>query len=88
MRVAMIASYTLSRLDAFVEQPRARYQLVVRHRFHSGILPGAMPPLYRYLANLANPLLTAIGRLVFRSVCGDSATCTSVSCSSRDYRRR
>jgi hypothetical protein len=45
MRDAMIASYTLSRLDAFVEQPRASHQLVMGNRFPSGILPGAMPPL-------------------------------------------
>jgi glycosyltransferase involved in cell wall biosynthesis len=61
-------SYDFSRLDAFVEQLRAGYQLVMGNRFRGGILPGAMPPLHRYLGNL---VLTAIGRLFFASACGD-----------------
>jgi glycosyltransferase involved in cell wall biosynthesis len=61
-------SYDFSRLDGFVEQLRAGYQLVMGNRFRGGIRPGAMPPLHRYLGN---PLLTAIGRLFFRSSCGD-----------------
>jgi glycosyltransferase involved in cell wall biosynthesis len=61
-------SYDFSRLDAFVEQLHAGYQLVMGNRFRGGILPGAMPPLHRYLGN---PLLTAVGRLFFRSGCGD-----------------
>ena len=61
-------SYDFSRLDAFVEQLRAGYQLVMGNRFRGEILPGAMPPLHRYLGN---PLLTAIGRMFFRSGCGD-----------------
>ena len=61
-------SYDFSRLDAFVEQLRAGYHLVVGNRFHGGILPGAMPPMHRYLGN---PMLTAIGRLFFGSGCGD-----------------
>src|SRR5215469_16875637 len=61
-------SYDFSRLDAFVEKLRAGYQLVMGNRFRGGILPGAMPVLHRYLGN---PMLTAIGRLFFRSGCGD-----------------
>jgi glycosyltransferase involved in cell wall biosynthesis len=61
-------SYDFSRLDAFVEQLRAGYQLVMGNRYRGGILPGAMPPLHRYFGN---PLLTAIGRLFFGSGCGD-----------------
>ena len=61
-------SYDFSRLDAFVEQLRAGYQLVMGNRFRGGILPGAMPPMHRYLGN---PMLTAIGRLFFGSGCGD-----------------
>ena len=38
------------------------------NRFLGGIKPGAMPPLHRYLGN---PVLTAIGQLFFRSLCGD-----------------
>jgi len=40
-------SYDFSWLDAFVEQLRAGYQLVMGNRFRGGILPGAMPPLHR-----------------------------------------
>jgi glycosyltransferase involved in cell wall biosynthesis len=61
-------SYDFSRLDAFVEQLRSGYQLVMGNRYRGGILPGAMPPLHRYLGN---PMLTAIGRLFFGSGCGD-----------------
>src|SRR6266550_535 len=61
-------SYDFSRLDAFVERLRAGYQLVMSNRFRGGSLPGAMPPLHRYFGN---PFLTAIGRLFFRSGCGD-----------------
>ena len=53
---------------AFVEKLRDGYQLVMGNRFQGGIAPGAMPPLHRYLGN---PVLTAIGRLFFRSPCGD-----------------
>ena len=61
-------SYDFSRLDAFVEQLRAGYHLVVGNRYRGGILPGAMPRLHRYLGN---PVLTAIGRRFFASDCGD-----------------
>ncbi len=61
-------SYDFSRLDAFLDQLRAGKQLVMGNRFTGGIAPGAMPPLHRYLGN---PVLTFIGRLFFRSPCGD-----------------
>jgi glycosyltransferase involved in cell wall biosynthesis len=61
-------SYDFSRLDGFVEKLRAGYQLVMGNRFLGGIEPGAMPPLHRYLGN---PVLTAVGRVFFRSPCGD-----------------
>jgi len=61
-------SYDFSALGGFVEKLRAGYQLVMGNRFRGGIRPGAMPPLHRYLGN---PVLTAIGRLFFRSPCGD-----------------
>jgi hypothetical protein len=38
------------------------------NRFAGGIRPGAMPPLHRYLGN---PVLTATGRILFRSPCRD-----------------
>jgi glycosyltransferase involved in cell wall biosynthesis len=61
-------SYDFSALGGFVEKLREGYQLVMGNRFLGGILPGAMPPLHRYLGN---PVLTTIGRLFFRSPCGD-----------------
>ena len=61
-------SYDFSRLELFVEQLRHGYTLVMGNRFKGGIMPGAMPPLHRYLGN---PVLTTIGRIFFRSPCGD-----------------
>jgi glycosyltransferase involved in cell wall biosynthesis len=61
-------SYDFSALGGFVEKLREGHQLVMGNRFQGGILPGAMPPLHRYLGN---PVLTTIGRLFFRSPCGD-----------------
>ena len=43
-------------------------QLVMGNRFAGGIAAGAMPPLHRYLGN---PVLSFIGRLLFRSRIGD-----------------
>lgn len=57
-------SYDFSALDAFVERLRGGDQLVMGDRFAGGIKPGAMPPLHRYLGN---PVLSFIGRLLFRS---------------------
>jgi len=48
------------------------------NRFLGGIKPNAMPPLHRYLGN---PVLTAIGRLFFRSPAGD------FHCGLRGFRR-
>lgn len=61
-------SYDFSNLGPFVERLRAGDQLVMGNRFKGGIAPGAMPPLHYYLGN---PVLTAIGRLLFRSPCND-----------------
>ena len=61
-------SYDFSKLGAFLERLRAGDALVMGNRFRGGILPGAMPPLHRYLGN---PVLSAIGRLFFRSPVGD-----------------
>lgn len=61
-------SYDFSRLDAFVARLRAGDQLVMGNRFQGGIASGAMPPLHRYLGN---PVLSFIGRLLFRSDIGD-----------------
>ncbi|MEK6321642.1 MAG: glycosyltransferase family 2 protein [Acidobacteriota bacterium] len=61
-------SYDFSNLEPFVEKLRAGYDLVMGNRFKGGIKAGAMPALHRYLGN---PVLTAIGRRLFHSPCGD-----------------
>lgn len=57
-------SYDFSNLDGFVERLRAGDELVMGNRFRGGIEPGAMPPLHKYLGN---PVLSWIGRVLFRS---------------------
>ncbi len=57
-------SYDLSKLDGFVKSLRGGADLVMGNRFAGGIMPGAMPPLHRYLGN---PVLSAIGRVFFKS---------------------
>src|SRR3954465_5482675 len=61
-------SYDFSALDAFIDKLKQGYPLVMGNRFKGGILPGAMPPLHRYLGN---PVLSFIGRLFFRAPVGD-----------------
>jgi glycosyltransferase involved in cell wall biosynthesis len=61
-------SYDFSNLRPFIEKLRQGYDLVMGNRFKGGIKPGAMSATHRYLGN---PVLTAIGRLFFRSPCGD-----------------
>ncbi len=61
-------SYDFSRLDAFVAKLREGYPLVMGNRFLGGIRRGAMPPLHRYLGN---PVLSFLGRLLFRAKVGD-----------------
>ena len=56
-------SYDFSALDPFVERLREGYELVMGNRFAGGIAPGAMPPLHRLLGN---PVLSFIGRLLFK----------------------
>jgi glycosyltransferase involved in cell wall biosynthesis len=71
-------SYDFINLGPFVEKLREGNELVMGNRFMGGILPGAMPPLHRYLGN---PVLTAIGRLFFKSPAGD------FHCGLRGFRR-
>jgi glycosyltransferase involved in cell wall biosynthesis len=61
-------SYDFSNLGPFLEKLRGGYDLVMGNRFMGGIEPSAMPRMHRYLGN---PVLTGIGRLFFRSPCGD-----------------
>jgi len=71
-------SYDFTALDPFVEKLRAGYDLVMGNRFLGGIKQDAMPALHRYLGN---PVLTGIGRLLFRSPLGD------FHCGLRGFRR-
>lgn len=57
-------SYDFTRLDFFVDRLRAGDELVMGNRFRGGIEPGAMPPLHRFVGN---PVLTWIGRMLFRA---------------------
>ncbi|MBI1214682.1 MAG: glycosyltransferase [Alphaproteobacteria bacterium] len=61
-------SYDFLNLDPFVEKLREGYDLVMGNRFQGGIMPGAMPPLHRYLGN---PVLSFFGRLFFSIPIGD-----------------
>jgi glycosyltransferase involved in cell wall biosynthesis len=57
-------SYDFSQVGVFLGKLREGYDLVMGNRFKGGIRPGAMPVLHRYLGN---PVLSAIGRLFFKS---------------------
>jgi glycosyltransferase involved in cell wall biosynthesis len=57
-------SYDFANLEPFIQKLREGYDLVMGNRFLGGIAPGAMPPLHRYLGN---PVLSFIGRLLFRT---------------------
>jgi glycosyltransferase involved in cell wall biosynthesis len=61
-------SYDFSHIPRFLEGLRGGSDLVMGNRFRGGIQDRAMPPLHRYLGN---PVLTGIGRLFFKSPCGD-----------------
>ena len=71
-------SYDLSDLEPFVDALRRGAELVMGNRFLGGIEPGAMPTLNRYVGN---PILTRLGRLLFRSPSGD------FHCGMRAFRR-
>jgi hypothetical protein len=61
-------SYDFRHIPAFLERLRAGADLAMGNRFTGGIEHGAMPGLHRYIGN---PVLTGLGRLFFRSPCGD-----------------
>lgn len=61
-------SYDFSDLEQFLDKLRTGVTLVVGNRFKGGIDPGAMPFLHRYLGN---PVLSFIGRVLFRAPLGD-----------------
>jgi glycosyltransferase involved in cell wall biosynthesis len=71
-------SYDFSALDAFVDKLKAGHDLVVGNRFTGGIKKDAMPLLHRYFGN---PVLSAVGRLLYRSPVND------FYCGLRGFRR-
>ncbi|HMG28262.1 MAG TPA: glycosyltransferase family 2 protein [Acidimicrobiia bacterium] len=71
-------SYDLGEIGPFFDALHGGAELVMGNRFLGGIEPGAMPKLNRYLGN---PVLTKVGRLLFRSASGD------FHCGMRAFRR-
>lgn len=61
-------SYDFSEIAPLVSQLRDGVDLVMGNRFKGGIRPAAMPWKHRWIGN---PVLTAVGRLFFRSPVGD-----------------
>ena len=71
-------SYDFTALEGFLSELRGGADLVVGNRFRGGIEKGAMPYLHRYLGN---PVLSWLGRLLFRLPVGD------FHCGLRGFRR-
>ena len=61
-------SYDFSALAPMLDALRDGAALVMGNRFRGGIRPGAMPWLHRFVGN---PVLSALGRLFFKSPVGD-----------------
>ena len=57
-------SYDFERLDSFYEACKQGSDFVIGNRFQGGIEPGAMPLKNKFLGN---PLLSFLGRLLFRT---------------------
>jgi Glycosyl transferase family 2 len=72
------ATYDFGRIDDFVRKLEDGDDLVMGNRFAGGIEPGAMPLLNR---RFGNPVLTAVGRRLFRSPVSD------FHCGLRAFRR-
>ena len=71
-------SYALDNISDFLRCLDSGFELVMGNRFKGGINPGAMPFLHRYLGN---PVLSFIGRLIFRVKIND------FHCGLRAFRR-
>jgi glycosyltransferase involved in cell wall biosynthesis len=61
-------SYDFGHISRFVEKLRTGADLVMGNRFKGGIEPGAMPFLHKHLGN---PVLSGVGKLLFKSPVGD-----------------
>lgn len=72
------ATYDFGRIEPFIRALERGDDLVMGNRFAGGIAKGAMPPLNR---RLGNPVLSALGRLLFRSPIHD------FHCGLRAFRR-
>jgi len=62
-------SYDFGDIQRFVAPLRAGYDAVIGSRLRGTILPGAMPPLHRYIGN---PVLTGVLNLFFRAGVSDA----------------
>jgi glycosyltransferase involved in cell wall biosynthesis len=71
-------SHDFAQIPAFLAKLQGGDDLVIGNRFAGRIHAGAMPALHRYLGS---PVLTRLGRLLFRSPCGDQ------QCGFRGFRR-
>jgi glycosyltransferase involved in cell wall biosynthesis len=61
-------SYDFGEVPRFIAKLEEGFDLVVGNRFAGGIMPGAMPWHHRYIGN---PVLSGIGRLLYRTPCRD-----------------
>jgi len=61
-------SYDFAKIEPFISNLRLGYDLVMGNRFKGGIETNAMPFMHKYVGN---PVLTATGKLFFRSPCSD-----------------
>src|SRR5271157_2048052 len=61
-------SYDFAQIPRYLTALIDGADLVMGNGFAGGIKPGAMPALHRYVGN---PVLSFIGRLLFKSPCGD-----------------
>jgi hypothetical protein len=61
-------SYDFSKLEGFIDELRQGRDIVMGNRFQGGIRPGAMPWKNRHIGN---PILSGIGKLLFRCPVGD-----------------
>lgn len=71
-------TYDFSRIEPFIRELDHGHDLVMGNRFAGGIEHGAMPRLNRFVGN---PVLTAVGRILFRSSVRD------FHCGLRAFRR-
>lgn len=61
-------SYDFSDIKEFVVGLRNGADIVIGNRMKGGVMPGAMPPLHRYLGN---PVLSFLGRIFYNTKIGD-----------------